>query len=84
MFAKKVRKKLDNETILYLSYSVESEKYPVRKDHTRMDGFVHIIIKKEGSNCRETMYTMMDLKGMFPAAIANLIMTHFISDVRAK
>ena len=49
-----------------------------------MNGFAHILIKKEGSNCRETMYTMLGLKGMFPAAIANLIMTHFITDVRAK
>ena len=78
------RKKLNETTIIYLNSSIESDKYPVREDRMRMEGFCFIEVKLEGSHCKETAYQMFDLKGMFPSSITNLIMTHSITSMKAS
>ena len=50
------RKKLNETTIIYFYSSIESDKYPVKEDRMRMEGFCFVEVKLEGSNCKETAY----------------------------
>ena len=64
-------KRLDDNKILTVMYSVDHPLFPVREDRVRINGQQFSYLEQIGPNTKESNYEMIDLKGFIPTVIVN-------------